>query len=321
MKTTPLELKQDQEHLRLKRLIVPIVATSGDLESFEPIGTGFIIYGVGKKAIALTAAHNIRAIERIERPYDRCHPTTLPEFRFREARVDFRNTKMRIVYPDEDGNVHLPHVMNAYVLEDSDMAVCTIAIGSDAPSDLIFDQHFDVDSSPPQKGAAIMAMGYKNMTVLSHEMERGRALVKYSETLVRRPGRILDVFPIKGPRQHEMACFQCDTPFDNGMSGGPILQVTDGKTLAIGIIFSDMSFETPHKGSGESALATILWPAMGVKLIEEKLDQIDGPPIDGPTLLDFQQHGLIHDRGESLKHIEFSTDRKFIRWVDTLSTE
>jgi Trypsin-like peptidase domain len=314
VKNTPLELKQDQEHLRLKRVIVPIVATSRDLESFEPIGTGFIIYGVGKQAIVLTAAHNIRAIGRIERPYDRCHPTTLPEFRFRETRVDLRNTKMRIVYPAQDGNVHLPEVINAYVLEDSDMAVCTIVIGSDAPSDLIFDQHFDVDSSPPQKGATIMAMGYKNMTVLSHEMEGRTAQVKYSETLVRRPGTILDVFPIRGPRQHKMACFQCDTPFDNGMSGGPILQVTDGKTVAIGVIFSDMSFEVPHKGSGESALAAILWPAMGVKLNEERIGE-----LDAPTLLDFQRHGLISDRGESLKHIRFSQDGKFISWVDTLA--
>jgi hypothetical protein len=313
MKTTPLELKQDQEHLQLKRVIVPIVATSRDLQCFNPIGTGFIIHGRGKQAIALTAAHNIREIARIERPYDVCHPTTLPEFRLRETKVDFRNTQMRIVYPDQDGNIHLPRISNAYVLEDTDMAVCTIFIGSDTPSDVIFDQRLVIDSRPPKKGAAIVAMGYKGMSVLSHEREGETALVKFTETLVRRHGYILDVFPMKGPRQHKMACFQCNTPFDNGMSGGPVLEVRDGTAVAIGVIFSDMSFEAPHKGSGESALATILWPAMGVTLSEEKLDH-----TDKPTLLDFQKHGLIQDEGDSLKHIRFSQDGKFISWIDTV---
>jgi hypothetical protein len=69
VKTTPLELKQDQEHLRLKRVIAPIVATSHALDLFDPISTAFIIHAGGKQAIALTSAHNIHQIARIEQPH------------------------------------------------------------------------------------------------------------------------------------------------------------------------------------------------------------------------------------------------------------
>jgi hypothetical protein len=79
------------------------------------------------------------------------------------------------------------------------------------------------------------------------------------------------------------------------MSGGPILELTDDKTVAIGVISSDMSFEFPHKGSGESALASILKPVMSVGLIEETLHQ-----VGGPTLWDFQRKGLIRDRGNPI---------------------
>lgn len=296
MKTTPAALKADREHLNLKRLIVPIVAVSNDLEVFKLIGTAFIIYGVGKQAIALTAAHNVQAIERIERPYDRCHPTTPPEFRFRETRIEFKDTQMRIAYPDLDGNIHLPRVNNAYFLEDHDIAICTIFIGNDAPKDLTFDQHFELDSSPPKKGTTITAIGYKDLSVLSSPVIQGRkALVGYTEILVRRPGTVIEVYPDRGPRGQLGPCFQCSTPFDSGMSGGPILELTDDKTVAIGVISSDISFEYPHKGSGESALASILKPVMNVALVDEILQH-----VGGPTLWDFQRRGLIRDRGNPI---------------------
>lgn len=312
MKTTAIQLKQDQEHLQLKRVVVPIVATSKTLDSLDPIGTAFIIYGAGKQAIAITAAHNIHQIARIDGHSERCHPTTPLEFRLREIEINFTNTEMRVLYPDENGQIYQPRLMNAYVIEDNDIAVCTLNIGSDAPNDLVFDKQFVFDSRPPKKGTAIMAIGYKEMSVTSPRVEGQMAIVKYTETLVRRPGSIVEVYPNQGPRNHQMPCFQCTTPFDNGMSGGPIVEVTDGKTVAIGVICSDMSFEFPHKGSGESALATILWPAMGVKLKHEKIT----PHVDGPTLLDFQRHRLIKDLGNSLDHIRISQDGMFISWID-----
>jgi hypothetical protein len=295
VKTTPGELKADSEHLQLKRLIVPIVAVTNALDVFELIGTAFIIYGVGKQAIALTAAHNVQAIERIERPYDRCHPTTPPMFRFQESRIAFKDTQMRIAYPDLDGNIHLPRVNNAYFLPHHDIAICTIFIGNDEPKDLVFDQRFEVDSSPPLKGTAITAIGYKELSVASHRIVGRRALVHYTEMLVRRPGTVIEVYPDRGPRNQPGPCFQCSTPFDSGMSGGPILELTDEKTVAIGVISSDFSFEYPHRGSGESALASILKPVMNVHLIEETLHQ-----VGGPTLWDFQRKGLIRDRGNSI---------------------
>ena len=248
MKTTAVQLKEDQEHLQLKRVVVPIVATSPALDLFEPIGTAFIIYGVDKQAIAITASHNIHHIARLDGHEDRCHETTLREFRLRQEEVNFTHTDMRILYSDMNGQIHMPRIMKAYVDEVSDIAVCTIAIEPSLPSDLKFDKQFVINSAPPKKGAAIMAFGYKGMCVGSHIIEGRTALVNFSETLVRRPGAVIDVFQVQGPRSRPMPCFQCSMPFDSGMSGGPVVELVDGEAVAIGVISRDLSLASHIKG-------------------------------------------------------------------------
>jgi hypothetical protein len=151
MKTTPHELKNDPEYLRLKRVILPIVATSNNLEFFDPIGTTFIIHHDGKQALALTAAHNIHEIAKIDCPYDLHHPTTLPEFIIRPKEINLRDTSMRVLYPDMDGKIYAVKIVKAYALDDSDIAVCVLGIESTLPSNLVFDQQLKIDSAVPQR--------------------------------------------------------------------------------------------------------------------------------------------------------------------------
>lgn len=143
-----------QERLAAQRTIVPIVATFR-FPDLEPIGTAFIIYTEGKKAIALTAAHNFSAIAKLDRPFDICHPTMPQEFRPVVRSIDFRNATPRVLYPDQHGGMYTPRITRGYVLMPSDIAVMTLSIPDTMPADLVFSEKIVIDSSPPRAGAQI----------------------------------------------------------------------------------------------------------------------------------------------------------------------
>jgi hypothetical protein len=100
------------------------------------------------------------------------------------------------------------------------------------------------------------------------------------------------------------------------MSGGPIIANSGDDTVAIGIITSDFSFDPSHGGSGENAIASILWPSMGIPL---KMEYLDGQAE--PTLLDFQKRNLIIDKGKACEHIQLTHNlvsrEPSMAWLDT----
>lgn len=299
-----------EEMLVAQRTIVPIVATF-IFPDLEPIGTAFIIYTEGKRAIALTAAHNLSALARLDRPYDTFHPTTPQEFRPIVRNIDFRNVSPRVMYPDRHGNMCTPRIARGYVLEPSDIAVLILLIPDTLPDDLVFNEKLVIDSSPPRVGAPIKTLGYWGMFANMHQAERRTSL---TGNLARREGEITEVFLISGPRNQPWPCFHCDIPFDSGMSGAPLLDTSGGHDVAVGIASSDSSHDSSFTASGADALASILWPAMTIRLEQENLGG-----INGPTLIDLIRQGLVADRGMAHEHIQISpgatSEEVFMRWM------
>jgi len=294
----------DPAHLAYKRLILPIVVTCTD-GHYEPIGTAFVIAVAGKNAIALSAAHNFDYIAKeVDGGHDTCHPTTLPEFRSPVQDIQFRYTNVRVIYPDMKGEMHLPYVYRTYVNRPSDIAICMLNIPDNFASDVVFDQYLALKSAPPAIGTSVAAVGYSGMKILSNRKEGIEWKVTHTEFLTRRMGAITDVFPERGPLNQPAPCFQCNIPFDSGMSGGPIIDLSHEEEIsAIGIISSDSSHDptSPESGSGLSATACILWPALTTKM---KFETLYG--INGPTLLDYVISGLLIDRSEPEKHLIFT---------------
>jgi len=138
--------------------------------------------------------------------------------------------------------------------------------------------------------------------------------VKISLRVNRRHGRILEVFESGGPRNEPYPCFTSSIPFDHGMSGGPILDVSDGRPCAIGVISYDLSLDPSGAGCGECAVSSILWPAMATKMKWEQLDD-----IAPPSLIDFERISLLEDRGQAHQHIKFMpSDRCLIDSANVL---
>ncbi len=299
-----------QEFLPAQRTIVPIVATF-KFPDLEPIGTAFIIYTEGKKAIALTAAHNLQAIARLDPPHDTYHPTTPPEFRPIVRSIDFRNATPRVLYPDQNGGMFTPRITHAYVLLPADIAVLTLFIPNALPDDLVFSEKLVIDSSPPRAGAPIRLVGYWNMSTNPQQEETG---TRFTGRFDHREGKIIEVFRTLGPRNKPWPCFQCNTPIDSGMSGAPVLDTSGDHDVVVGIASSDSSLVPSYAASGADAFASILWPAMTIRLEQESLGG-----MNDPTLTDLVKQGLIADNGMPHEHIqvypETTSEKILMRWV------
>jgi hypothetical protein len=305
---------EDEIPLDLRRVVLPVVATGTDF-SLKPVGTAFIIHAHGKHALAFSAAHCLQYIARLDSPRERHHETTPHEFRIQIQDIDLSNVKGRVLYPDHGGKMHVLNLANAYVMKPFDIAVCRLDVPDALSSRICFDKRIVINSGPPKIGTKIVAIGYSNIEILEHEVIGPQAHAKINLKLNRRFGQISNVFPITGPRNEPYPCFQCTTPFDDGMSGGPIIDVSEEQPVAIGIISYDMSFDVSWAGSGECAVATMLWPAMGTKMKWEFLN--DKPE---PCLVDFEELGLIEDRGKAHKHVRItpgaSSNELRIHWND-----
>lgn len=285
----------------VQRVILPIIATGTRDGSFMPVGTAFVIRGLGRQALLLSAAHNFTHIAgKIDRPFDTHHPSALPEFRARYNEIKLKETKIQILFRERDGKAYFAQIMHTYSNTPGDIAACIAHFEDDVPPNVLFDKQLAIDTTRPTTGTPIIAAGYAS-GLMHHDVdyERNIATATYNHKLEWRHGNIQEVFPAGTPGR-TWPSFRCNTPFDAGMSGGPVINKTYGNEIvACGVICSDWSEDasTMMQGSGLS-LASMLWTAMGIQVKAASLDN-----IDGPRLLDLQRQGHIDDRGKASDHI------------------
>src|SRR6185503_8944515 len=144
--------------------------------------------------------------------------------------------------PDAAGNFHALYLAKAYAIEPSDIAVCRLEVPPKLETTVKFEKRLMIDSSPPKVDTNVVAVGYADMKIMDQEVigddeARGKINLK----LNRRPGRVLEVFQTGGPRNEPYPCFTSSIPFDHGMSGGPIMDMSDERACAIGVISKDLS--------------------------------------------------------------------------------
>lgn len=282
-----------------RQVVLPIIATTTDGE-FEPIGSGFIFYARGRYALMFSAAHNFHHVERIDRPYELSHPTTPHEFRISQPQHNpLRRTDMHALYRNNDGQEHVALIPIVYTWP-NDTAVCIVHLGNEAPGTISFDKRVVIDTAPATVETPILAVGYSNMHAETDSNSR-TGLLTFRRSLTWRPGCITQVFTATGPRGQQWPCFQTNTPFDSGMSGGPILKKVGDLFVACGVISSDSTVEgsIPGIGSGLDAIASMLWPSMGIKIEEASIGGVTMPA----RLIDIQRGNFIHDLGNAGGHI------------------
>jgi hypothetical protein len=289
----------------LRKVVLPILATSAGRQ-IELIGTGFVVGAYGRSALMMSAVHNFDAIRRMDRPRERSHPSS--PFAVDEIDFTLSRTQIWACYDDGSGAMHFPAVQKAWWMRPLDIAVCALVMPDMVPNGVKFKDRLAVCSTPAVSGTHIETIGYpigqgrSSLEIVS----AGEADFPYrahgSMHLELRKGTVLEAFPQVGQGRKEWPCFRVSTPIDSGMSGGPVVAVIDGVPCACGVSVWDrsISVEDNSRGSGEEALAAMLWPAM-LTPIEAALR---GNQANAECLLDFVRLGLVDDRGKPSEHLQ-----------------
>jgi hypothetical protein len=150
-----------------------------------------------------------------------------------------------------------------------------------------------------------MAVGYQRMRMRftsppDYENENFR--VEGGHLFQTLGGRVVSILP-QGVRNHRWPGFLVDMPFNSGMSGGPVIDMSGAVR---GIVSADMSeaLEDGSRGSGTQAFATMLWLAMVIET-QITLCGADGSPLtpENARLLDFVRCGVVDDHGQAHDHV------------------
>jgi len=306
----------------LQQVVLPIIAVARD-GRWHPIGSAFVIaVDAPKRAFLLTAAHNLRAVLTIDRPHERRHLTMAPDFRPRAAEwADLAATRVFVGF-NRDGHMTLAEMVRGWFAEPLDVALMVVEAPPEINASL--EQRLALDSRPVLPGLPVFAAGYHTMTAdfaepPDYEAQRFKVQFKF-EIRTTRPGHVTSLCP-QGTGIHHSPGFLVDFPFDPGMSGGPVIDLSGTEPLVRGVVGSDLSdgSEQGARGSDSRAFASTLWPAMMTQLTETRLEFPDGAVL-GPNarLIDLVARGFIDDRGQAHDHVRsLQTEEGQRLWWET----
>ncbi len=126
-----------------------------------PVGTGFVIRGAGRRAVVLTAAHNIsHGIKRLQHPYPRHHPSTPREFLVPDE-VSAASNVFRIISQNH-GRVDMSRVGYLAWDDHADLAALGVLAQDDADESL-FGATLLLAGANPAVGDIVATFGFAEL--------------------------------------------------------------------------------------------------------------------------------------------------------------
>lgn len=316
-------MTQDQVHPipleTLQTAVLPLFAIAKDAR-WHTLGTAFVVaVPEPKKAILLTAAHNIKPILTIDCQYDRHHATTPSIFRPRPTKsINLRRANIHALLV-QNGTYIIIDMIKAWVQLSADVAAIAVAIRDDINAE--FQSKITIDTRPINIGTPVMAVGYPVLEADFSEppdYDAEKFIVGVGLRIEYRPGKVTKICS-EGIDIHHWPGFLVDFPFDSGMSGGPVIDLSGKVPTVRGIIGGDLS-EAPQqemRGSGVQAFASMIWLAMVIKTTDLVVYKDGLQLCNDAQLLDLARHGIIDDLGRAQDHIRFEGHSKGIKyWWD-----
>ena len=153
-----------------------------------------------------------------------------------------------------------------------------------------------------------MAVGYPHMRAnftSPPDYEKSDFQGELALPFTTRIGKVVSLHP-QGVGICRWPGFRVNSPFDSGMSGGPVIDLSEAVPLVRGIVCADMSgpFDDGTTVEGRQGFSTMLWLAMTIET-QITLFSEDGRLLipKGSLLLDFVRHGVVNDHGQAYEHI------------------
>jgi hypothetical protein len=300
----------NRKHINLERVVVPLFAVDGEAR-WHPVGTGFIIGGLGSgNALLMTAAHNLVYLQNLERQSYQQESNIPGPFQRKPGSItNFKETKLYACVLSGTVN-HLVEVQRSWLNKDMDICVSVINL----PENMKNEKSkfcLAMNTNPVRIGDSLSAIGYPFLSAKfveepDYEKQIFKVRVGFKPEI--RNGTVLEVLN-QGVGIHKGPGFILSTPFDSGMSGGPIIEFVDGIPIVRGVISSDMSTDENrmNSGTGIRAFARMIWTSLMIDSQMTIVLEPENRTIEIDNLIDFIKHGIITDKGESLTRFHLST--------------
>ncbi len=293
----------DQAKVLLQQVILPVLAAPLDGRLIH-LGSCFVICGLGRHALLLSAAHVLRQALAVDGTRPLHHPSTPREFlTVRASSTRLRATRLLVYHRESLNTGYFAEILDVYINDPSDIAICSAYFPESVPASARFSVRLSIDTTPPTRGTPIIAAGYGDTKLaVERDASTGISTARFESKLDYRHGTIVDVFAAGDTARRYGPSFQIDVPISSGMSGGPVINKTYGdRVVACGVNTSDFSFEEIRDGSGSGlrAIAQMLWTCMGIA--------VKGAEVDGEMrpvrLLELARRGFVDDLGNASDHI------------------
>lgn len=266
---------------------------------FRGIGTAFIVATFGRAALAITAAHSLAEIRRMDRPWTLHAPSTPELFLPPEPTINLKNSKICFLFRNSAETTVECELGHAEFDTNSDLALCWIELPDHAPGE--FRDLFRIDTRPDalRGGARVGAFGY-SMFLYSPEPSQ-----KLRLKIVLRVGTLKEVY-LKHHSSVLPFRLETDIPIDPGMSGGPLFALDTG--VVHGLLSRDMSIQSMTEGTGDVGACAPLTPIAGYKVppnvsISTREAGLITPAVgEQLTIIDLIRNGVIQDVGAAHRH-------------------
>jgi hypothetical protein len=216
---TPKEMqKEEVTELRqeLQKLILPILVTHIN-GTVTCIGTGFLIAANGRRALMVTAAHNMDCVRKIEDPYPAHHPTTPDFFRLEKHRFELHKTKPRAMYCHSGSEAHKALIEASVEMPKADLALCSLRFEDDVPGDVQFQTRLAIDTSPVRVNEPIIVIGYPEMKSNVIPKSDNIIEVTFGARWYSPIGKVTAVYSDEGPRTAKHPCFSLNVSIPHGL--------------------------------------------------------------------------------------------------------
>ena len=273
------------------------------------IGTGFIIFANGRKALVMAAAHNFEFDGMVQNPKYLNDPAESPQIQVHTGEILPVDTqKIRAVYKS-DSFVDACKIKGVSIVPELDVALCAIEFQKEykGPD---FTYQLGLDSRPPKKGDEVIAVGFSGINSgeknVNHDTkDRNTAITRKFEV---RRGKVTGVFNM-GMGEVSWPCFETTIPIDAGMNGGPVMpfSITNPGLNGCAIISKDISRKEAFNNfliPGHSIMAMI-WPALLLPFGEDMFKKLDPSETN---LMNLIKKRVIKDLGRA--HINTIIEKK-----------
>ena len=267
-----------------QKTIMPVVAMKGDY--VRAVGTCFAISSQG---LVLTAGHVIKDALAIDAAGEMADP----------------DMGIGAVYAAETGkDIKLGGPLPArklYFTNDFDIALMQLRLPTNAETGKpLHMPQFRLGTRIPQVGEECVAIGY-------HAMDWQRATGIHTHDVAQKysasRGRVRQVH-LEGRDKSllKFPCFETDSKFVGGMSGGPVIEGQTGS--AVGVICSSFSV-----AEDESPISYISFGGISLLLTLEAKDA-EGGEIQKKFLYDFVKGGAVATDGQFIVRCDRTVDGK-----------